>query len=409
MREFCEIELDDNGDVIRTFGSVQDISEQVDLENRLRQARKMEAVGQLTSGIAHDFNNLLAVVMGNLDLAIACTKEDSNIREFLSEAMQGAQKGADLNKQLLTFSRQQVVEERVLNVNDIIHNMSSLLARTLGEEIEIETVYCKEDCLGMLDQALLESAILNLAINARDAMAGVGQLRIETGISRRNTSGNTDDIDRDMIRISISDSGSGMTQAVKEHAIEPFYTTKEVGAGSGLGLSMVYGFVTQSDGRLEIESEVGKGTTIHIMLPFAGSRAKALDTPNTDEIAMAIDGEVILVVEDQPQVRDVVVRQLASLGYAVLEAEDGRVAIKILESCKSIDLILSDMVMPGGLGGEDVASKAKAILPDAKVLFMSGNPVRSSGAGSKIQIPLLQKPFRKADLARAVRHCLDGK
>ncbi len=406
LREVCEVEVDGKGDGIRTSGSIQDVSEQVELEELLHQSRKMEAVGQLTSGIAHDFNNILAIVMGNLELALERMDADSDDREFLLEAMRGTQQGADLNKQLLTFSRQQVLAEKVLHVNEIIRSMSSLLVRTLGEEIEIETIYGSEIGLCKLDPALLESAILNLAINARDAMIGGGKLSIETSVSPLNEFTAGVGAADDMIRISISDSGTGMSAKVKERALEPFFTTKSVGAGSGLGLSMVYSFVAHTGGHIGIDTAPGKGTTVHMLLPLADRRDKTYDATSVDEMPMALDGEVVLVVEDQSAVRNVVVRQLGKLGYNVLQAENGNVALKILENQNSIDLILSDMVMPGGMGGEELVSKAKAIQPDIKVLLMSGNPARSN-RGDEIQAPLLQKPFRQADLARAVRDQLD--
>lgn len=408
VREVTEVELNDQNEVTRIIGSIQDVSEQVELEELLRQSRKMEAVGQLTSGIAHDFNNVLAVVLGNLELALENTTDGSDDREILSDAMRAGQKGADLNRQLLTFSRQQVVEERVTNINEIIYGMSNLLARTLGEEIEIETQYSEDDCFCKLDAALLESAILNLAINARDAMIGGGKLKIQTSLFQPDKTTRYVDTHKTMIRMSVSDNGSGMTADVKERALEPFFTTKEVGAGSGLGLSMVYGFVAQTAGWIEIDSEPGQGTIVHVLLPFADERDDTLAVAGASRMPLSIHGEVVLVVEDQTSVRDVVVRQLCNLGYQVLEAENGNAAVRILEDSDPIDLVLSDMVMPGGLSGEVLVKKAMKMRPGIKAILMSGNPVRSQGSYSDIQAPILRKPFGQTDLARAVRDRLDG-
>ena len=389
--------------------ALDDLTEKQQIDQKLQQVQKMEAVGQLTSGIAHDFNNILAIVMGNLELAEDAVKNDEDVRDYLSGALRGAQRGADLNRQLLTFSRQQVMEDKTTDVGEIVRGMTGLLKRTLGEDIEIETTVGARDCFSDLDPAQLESAILNLAINARDAMPQGGKLRIEVAISLPGDYVSAPDIEEEMVRISVSDTGTGMTEEVKGRALEPFFTTKAVGAGSGLGLSMVHGFVTQAGGELEINSEVEKGTTIHMMLPMAVAVENMSDTYTGSEWPRSANREVVLVVEDHREVRDVVVTYLGDLGYQVLEAEDGKRAIKILESFSSIDLILSDLVLPGGMRGEEVVEQAKIVLPDVKALYMSGNPFRSAdsfGLDGR-QISLLRKPFSKAALAQAVRACLD--
>ena len=389
--------------------TLDDLTEKFQIDQKLQQVQKMEAVGQLTSGIAHDFNNILAIVMGNLELAEDASENDEDIRDYLSAALRGAQKGADLNRQLLTFSRQQVIEGKITNIGDIVQGMTSLLKRTLGEEIEIQTSFGPRHCIGDLDPAQLESAILNLAINARDSMPEGGKLSIETAVSLPGRYVDAPDTGEEMVRISVSDTGTGMTEDVKARALEPFFTTKAVGAGSGLGLSMVHGFVTQAGGELEISSEVGKGTTVHILLPLAVEVDDLTDTFTGSLLPGAKDGEVVLVVEDRRDVRDVVATYLGDLGYQVLEAEDGNRAIKILESFRSIDLILSDLVLRGGMRGEEVVKQAKMLLPDLKALYMSGNPLRSAdsvGSG-EARVTLLRKPFSKAALAQAVRGCLD--
>lgn len=391
----------------RTVERHQSDVEQRRIEKQLQQAQKMEAVGQLTSGIAHDFNNLLAVVMGNLELAELALEKQADIREYLSAAMHGVRSGADLNRQLLTFSKQQVRVDKITNVGDIVRGMLGLLKRTLGEEISIWATFGEQDCISNLDPALLESAILNLAINARDAMPQNGKLRIDVALSHRGESTKAVGDEGKMVRISMTDNGSGMTKEVKDRALEPFFTTKAAGTGSGLGLSMAHGFVAQAGGEMNIDSEPGKGTAIHMMFPMAIAADDMCDIFIDSKMPRAGSEETILVIEDQQAVRDIIVVHLEDLGYQVLDANDGSSGIEILESLDSIDLVLCDMILPGGICGDEVIARAKVSLPDLKTLYISGSPRRSANGGDDIQVPLLRKPFSKADLALAVRACLD--
>lgn len=403
----ASISMIEVGDDKILTATLEDLTEKRATDKKLQQAQKMEAVGQLTSGIAHDFNNMLAIVMGYLELAEDAAARNGDVRKYLSGAMLGAQRGADLNTRLLTFSRAQVLADKITNVGDIVRGMSGLLDRTLGEDIEI--TFEAQDCFSNLDPSQLESAILNLAINARDAMPEGGKLCIAAAVSQPAKNGDVSAIEEKMVRVTVSDNGSGMTEAVIARALEPFFTTKAVGAGSGLGLSMVHGFVSQAGGELDIKSEPGKGTAVHMMFPMAIAVDRVIDGSAGREAPMAANGEMVLVVEDQPEVRDIIVTYLGDLGYQVLEAGDGNSGIRILESSNSIDLILSDLVLPGGMCGEDVVAQAMRIQPDLKPLYMSGNPLRSANGFStgKTQIPILRKPFSKAALALAVRGSLD--
>lgn len=390
--------------------TLEDLTVKRQTDAKLQQAQKMEAVGQLTSGIAHDFNNMLSVVMGFIELAedkAEKGEKGEDIRRYLSGAMHGAQRGADLNRQLLTFSRQQVLENKITNIGEIVRRMTNLLSRTLGEEIEL--IFQIHDCYSNLDPALLESAILNLAINARDAMPRGGKLCIETALSPPPMGAGITDAEKKMTCISITDNGSGMTDEVLTHALEPFFTTKSIGAGSGLGLSMVHGFVKQTGGKLTISSEVGKGTSIQMLFPMAIAIHKDPDESPGGKMPRAVAREVVLVIEDQDEVRDVIITYLGDLGYQVLEAGDGNKALRILEAFSSVDLILSDITLPGGMRGDEVVAKAQSIQPGLKAIFMSGNlhQAATSGRAIKTAIKMLRKPFRKHELALAVRSCLD--
>lgn len=384
--------------------AVVDMTEQRQTEAQLHQAQKMEAVGQLTSGIAHDFNNVLAVVTGNLELAMESLGDDEWLNDLISSAMEGAQKGADLNKQLLTFSRQEEFDEKICDINQIIKGTTGLIRRTLGETIEIEPQLVAEACFSKVDPAQLESAILNLSINARDAMAGGGRLTIKTGIVDSGSVPGAEKAGIPMVRICICDTGSGMSADVLEHALEPFYTTKEAGLGTGLGLAMVYGFAQKSGGQMDIDSEVGKGTDIRLYLPLSeASEDSPLENKRAEVEKESLGGELILVVEDQEAVMKVVSRHLESLGYRVITAANGREALAAIGDAKEpIDLVLSDMVLPGGLDGAQVIEAAKKFIPGVKAVLMSGYLGQPDGVERHdlSHIPLLRKPFKKADLAK---------
>ncbi len=397
------------------FAVVRDITEEKKIERQLRQAQKMEAVGQLTGGIAHDFNNLLAVVLGNLELAREKTDDPAAMRELIELAIGAADRGAKLTHRLLAFSRRQVLAPEKVDVNALVRGMFDLLRRTLGETIEIETVTAPGLWHTRIDPGQLENALLNLAINARDAMPDGGRLTIETmnaTLDDEYAAAQAEVEPGEYVMVAVMDSGEGMPPAVLERVFEPFFTTKQAGAGSGLGLSMVYGFVKQSGGHVTIYSEPGRGTAVKLYLPRSDDAGRCRAAPVGGEVPRG-RGEVVLLVEDDPDVRTLAVTLLGGLGYSVLEAPDGRRALDELARAKGVNLLFTDVVLPGGMTGGRLAREARRISPGIKVLFMSGytgsaNFAETEGPDGVENFTFLQKPFRKADLARAVRAALDG-
>jgi PAS domain S-box-containing protein len=392
-------------------GFIRDMTARQRLEQDLRQAQKMEAVGQLTGGIAHDFNNLLTVILGNLEM-VEMRITDERELELIKEARETAELGAQLTERLLAFGRRQPLQPKLTDVGQLLEGMETLLRRTLGEVIEVSTRVEPRLSKVVVDPSQLQNAILNLAINARDAMSSGGRLVIAAS----NTQ-----IDADYallhaevrpggyVVISVSDTGTGMSKEVQERAFEPFFTTKEVGAGSGLGLSMVYGFVKQSNGHVQIYSEIGYGTTIRIYLPRADIRDES--GSNTEEQPIdrfRAQGETVLVVEDEPRVRRLTIKRLQELGYNVLEAAHAQAAVDVLETTPGIDLVFTDVVMPGGMTGADLARRIHERWPNVKVLFTSGYAepeiVRQGvSAGAR----WLKKPYTAPDLARTIYEVLN--
>jgi PAS domain S-box-containing protein len=385
-----------------------DITEQRQAEDRLRQAQKMEAVGQLTGGVAHDFNNLLAVIMGNAELL-----EDQLGSEAppLQAILRSATRGAELTQRLLAFSRRQPLQPQRIDLADLLAGMADLLQRTLGETIAIETVVAPDPWAASADPGQVENALLNLAINARDAMPGGGKLTVECANVRLDEAYVAQDPEAavgDYALLAVSDTGTGMTPAVRSQAFEPFFTTKDVGEGSGLGLSMVYGFAKQSGGHVTICSESGKGTTVKLYLPRAEQISKK-EKPKVAGNVPHAQGEMILVIEDDAEVRSLAVAMLAGLGYRAIDVPDAKSARAVLERGDRVDLVLSDVVLPGGRSGPEFAEEIRSHYPALKVIFMSGYPVvaakRNGFVGS--DRVLLNKPFRKRDLAKVLREALD--
>jgi PAS domain S-box-containing protein len=383
-------------------------------EEALRQSQKMEAVGQLTGGVAHDFNNLLQIILGNLETLRRNLPPDSNrLQRAAENAMSGARRAAALTQQLLAFSRRQPLNPKPLDVNALVSGMSDLLHRTLGETISVETVRGAGVWRVEADGNELEAAILNLAVNARDAMPSGGRLTIETAnmhIDQAYTVMHSEVLPGQYVAISISDTGSGMDARTISQAFEPFFTTKPVGQGTGLGLSQVYGFVKQSGGHVKIYSELSHGTTIRIYLP----RLLGPDVTHAPVVEPALpDGaaeETILVVEDDDDVRTYSVESLRELGYRVLEAHDGPSGLRLLERQPRVDLLFTDVVLPGGMSGAQVAALARGVRPDLKVLFTTGyarNAIVHQGRLDK-GVQLITKPFSFSDLATKVRDVLDG-
>jgi PAS domain S-box-containing protein len=383
-------------------------------DEALRQAQKMEAVGQLTGGIAHDFNNLLQVIVGNLEALLRHLPADSGrLQRAANQAMNGARRAAALTQRLLAFSRRQPLDPKPINVNSLVQNTAELMHRSLGETIAIETVLGSGLWRIEADGNELEAALLNLAVNARDAMPDGGKLTIETSNAHLDEvySANHAEVQAGQyVAICISDTGVGMTAATLNQVFEPFFTTKPVGKGTGLGLSQVYGFVKQSGGHVKIYSEVGQGTTVKIYLPRLQS---ALDTESVDAELLPAEGsaeETILVLEDDDDVRAYSVESLRELGYRVIEAHDGPSALRLLERQPRVDLLFSDVVLPGGLTGAQVSTQALSIRPGLKVLFTTGyarNAIVHQGRLDK-GVHLITKPFTLNELAAKVRDVLDA-
>jgi PAS domain S-box-containing protein len=391
---------------------VTDLTELKAAERQLLHAQKLETIGQLTGGMAHDFNNLLAVVMGNLQLVGEELRANPELHERIDDALEAARSGGDLTHRLLAFSRRQALVPVVADPNALVSGMSRILERTLGETIEIETVLAKDLWYSVVDRVQLETALLNLAVNARDAMPEGGRLTIETANARLDR--DCPDFDGeatpgDYVMFAVSDTGTGMPSEVAQRAFEPFFTTKEVGRGSGLGLSMVYGFVRQSGGYVKLYSEAGRGTTVKIYLPKAAETAMLAEPQVETSGEPHGAGERILVVEDQPEVRSLAVRLLGRLGYEVAEAASGSAALAILREDPGFDLLFTDIVLPSGMDGTVLATRARDLCPSLGILYTTGYTGNAVVRGGTLNpdAAVLSKPFDKRELARQVRQVLD--
>jgi signal transduction histidine kinase/DNA-binding response OmpR family regulator len=379
---------------------------------QLRQSQKLEAIGQLTGGVAHDFNNVLQVISGNLQMLQMTAAQDPAIRRRVETAIFAADRGAKLSSQLLAFARRQPLQPVPTNVGRVLRGMDDLLRRALGESIDIETVVAGGLWTTLVDPHQLENVILNLAINARDAMKGNGRLTLELGNAMLN-----DDYVANIpelrpghyVVLAISDTGCGMPAEVIARAFEPFFTTKPEGQGTGLGLSMAYGFVKQSDGHIQIYSEPGNGTTIKVYLP----RSSQAEVEVADRRSMAMVGgsETILVVEDDLAVQTTVVDILSGLGYRVLRANDGQSALTIIQSGVPVDLIFTDVVMPGPVRSIEMTRQARQLCPDIQVLYTSGYTQNAIVHGGRLDpgVELISKPYRREELARKLRAMLSGR
>jgi signal transduction histidine kinase len=387
-------------------------TERLNAERALAHAQKMEAVGQLTGGIAHDFNNLMQVVIGSLSVLSRLVPQDHPHADLTQKALSAARSAAGLTKRLLAFARRQPLMPKPLNLNEVVGGMSDLLRRALGETVVIETNFEEQLWLTEADPNQLESIILNLVLNARDAMPDGGQLMIETQNVEIEGSGTVANIEvkpGSYVVLCVSDTGCGMDKEILGRAFEPFFTTKDVGQGTGLGLSQVYGFVKQSGGHVRLYSEVGQGTSAKIYLPriVGAVRAEAAAV-----VPMTLSGgkERILVVEDQPDVRAFSIQVLRDLGYQVLEAPDGPMALQILQQQQgNIDLLFTDVVLPAGIDGAALAAKAMALSPQLKVLFTTGYPRNALMRQGRISpgVELITKPFTDIELGARIRQVLD--
>ena len=399
----------DDGAILGVCSLTNDITGLKEAEERYRQAQKMEAVGQLTGGIAHDFNNLLAVIVGNAELlADRIGAKDNEIEAVL----RAAKHGAELTQRLLAFSRRQPLNPVKVSLDRLVAGMYQLLHRTLGESIDIEVIPGPPPWNVVADPGQIENALLNLAINARDAMPGGGRLVVHTENARIEESDLASHMEigpGDYVALSVGDSGVGMTPEVLAHAFEPFFTTKDVGEGSGLGLSMVYGFARQSGGDVAIESRPGEGCTVTIYLPRA-EEAAVKAAPDQPGAAPRGHGETVLVIEDDRDLRELAQAMLVRLGYRAVTAGNATAGLELLESEASVDLILVDVHLPGGMSGLDLAEQVNATHAATRILFMSGHigPREQAARPLPKGTELLPKPFYKTDLAQRVRAALDS-
>lgn len=389
-----------------------EIAERDKAERALHQAQKMEAVGQLTGGVAHDFNNLLTVVMGNLQILAKHLRNDALAAELIQAVLKAAKRGADLNRTLLAFSRKQRLVPEPLDVNELIAGMVGILRRTLGEHVKITLRQTDDLPRAMADPAQLETALLNLTVNARDALPNGGTLIIETGVVTfdEHYAALEGDLNPGRyVMLAVSDGGVGMSPEVAARVFEPFFTTKETGKGSGLGLAMVYGFVKQSGGHVKIYSEPGIGTTVKLFLPEIVAPAKAPEVPADAQLQQPTGNETILVVEDEEDVRQLADRLLRSLGYRTFQAGDGESALAILEREPDVALLFTDVVLPGGMSGPDIARRAQASRPKLKVLYTSGytgDAIKQLEA-LNLEVRLISKPYSIDELAQTLRSILD--
>jgi PAS domain S-box-containing protein len=392
-------------------GFIRDLTDKIAAEDRLRQAEKMEAVGQLTGGIAHDFNNILTVITGTIEILAEAVGNEPQLAAITRMIDEAASRGAELTQHLLAFARKQPLQPRETNVNTLIIDTAKLLRPTLGEQIEIESVFEDETCLATVDPNQLATALINLALNARDAMRGGGKLILESGsvfLDENYASAHADVRPGHYTLIAVSDTGTGIPAGILAKVFDPFFTSKGPGKGTGLGLSMVYGFVKQSAGHIMVYSEEGHGTTIKMYLPPGTGASVAAETA----LAPALQGghETILVVEDDNLVRDYVLTQLHSLGYVTLDAANAAEALAIVEAGKSFDLLFTDVIMPGAMNGRQLADELHKGKPGLKVLFTSGYTENAIIHHGRLDsgVLLLAKPYRKSDMAGMIRKALAG-
>jgi len=389
-----------------------DLTDRKKAEEQLRQAQKIEAVGQLTGGVAHEFNNLLMVIVGNLEMAMD-HNSDARVDEFASLAMKGAMCGAELTQQLLTFSRKQNLKIEQLELNSLVRGTRGMLQRMLGETVSVEIALAENVWPVVADPGLVESALLNLLLNARDAMPQGGKITITTSnrsMDARQLSEHPDVAAGDYVMLEVSDGGVGMSPDILAHVFEPFFATKEVGEGTGLGLSMILGFVDQSAGFVDIESTLGSGTQVRLFLPRAQEQTRTFHQHEISPDGLANVEITVLVVEDDAGVRDLVVHLLSQLGCAVIEAEDGGSALARLRDDPGIDVLFTDVVLPGGMSGPDIAEAARELRPGLKVVFSSGYPDGEvNELGPDGERPwFIRKPYRRSELAEILQRAMNS-
>ena len=402
-----------SGKATRLAGSQSDITEQLSLEAQFRQAQKMESVGQLAAGVAHDFNNILTVIQGHADLMMGLPELTEKAHEPLREISAATRRASNLTRQLLTFSRRQIIQPKPLDLNEVIANIATMLQRILGEDVSLEFKSEADLPAIFADAGMMEQVVMNLALNSRDAMPDGGHLILETTsvvLSELKAQQNREARPGHFVALSVSDSGCGMDEATLSKIFEPFFTTKEVGHGTGLGLATVYGIVKQHEGWIEVESQPGEGTTFRIFFPASSQQIEPVAEPG-EFLSVAGGKETILLVEDEPGLRGLQKQVLESYGYTVLEAASGDEAWKLWpEASAGVDLLLTDMIMPGQLNGKELARKLTSEKPGLKVIYVSGYSGDVLGDDFFLQegINFLQKPYHPFRLAQMVRNCLDA-
>jgi PAS domain S-box-containing protein len=425
LRREAALVRDDSGEVLGIVGTVRDVTdiragerEKDLLQAQLRQAHRLEAVGQITGGVAHDFNNLLAVILGNAEVIEKHLAGNAPLRELAELTRMAAERGAELTRQLLAFSRQQPLDPKPVDIDRLVSGMNKLLQRVLGERVDISTNYGPGLWNALVDASQLETALINLSVNARDAMPDGGRLTIETkniSLDKSHASEEfelgtelAETVTGQYVLISVSDTGTGMDEATRLKAFDPFFTTKDVGKGSGLGLSMVYGFVKQSKGHVRIFSEPGGGTTVELYLPRAEETAYGIGGEKEESPVLG-GSERILVVEDDELVRRQLTSHLRDLGYVVVSANDGVEALDLLREQEHFDMLFTDVVMPRGINGCELADEAAKLRPRLPVLFTSGYAESAVARRGRLDpgLNLLHKPYRRHEMAMKIRAILD--
>jgi signal transduction histidine kinase len=404
---------DSDGNIRGYFRLDTDVTTRNQVQSQLRDLQKREAIGQLTGGVAHDFNNLLMIIGGNLAIAAGEVADRPDTVAHLDTARKAVDRGASLTRSLLAFSRQQSLQPKVVDVQVLFHDLESLIRRTLPESIELKFIAEEDLWPCEVDPGQLQNALLNLIVNARDAMPDGGKLTIEVSNAVFDAQ-NHHPVDGapygSYVELAVTDTGHGMTEEVLAKAFDPFFTTKDVGKGSGLGLSMVYGFVTQSKGAVKIDSTVGVGTTVRIYLPKVGQVTEGAEAAATPVAHHPLRGKTVLVVEDDADVRALTVSMLRSVGLTVLEADRVETALHVAQTPPKIDLLLSDVILPGGKSGRVIAEELQRQVPNLKVLYMSGYTedvfADKLDAGDGAKVHLLHKPFKKDDLLAKVSEIL---
>ncbi len=406
---YASVLADDNGEPIGAILIIANLTEARVLQHQFHQSQKMEVVAQLTAGLSHDFNNLLAIVIANIELLESRIPKDDISERMLLAAKQASQSGVVLNRKLLAFSRNQSLEPEGLDLNTEFNSLEPLFQITLGEQIHFRLSLNERLWPVHADRSLLQAAALNLAVNARDAMPGSGELAVSASNVTLSADDDKSGLEGDFVQIDFTDTGEGMSEDIIASAFQPFYTTKDFGKGSGLGLSMVYGFVNQSGGGVEIESEPGSGTCVKILLPRAAITVDESSTFTNNQRRSHGEGETILLVEDNHEMRRATTLQLAELGFEPIQTESGATALELLEAEVPIDLLLTDIVMPGDIDGRELAKRARRLRPDLPIVFISGYPASDDGSEASwesLGIKVLAKPVDKTNLGAHINETI---